>query len=364
MEQSKEGGGEKMDPVVLKLKNILIDKAKILFIIFLLMLIFSGIWMFKTYSGSAYEEQNITSYTQHANYTYSASVTKPNPLYPEGTRLGMGNPAYFFSVSPTEDVSFLYRLEAVDSADLSVEAKTIIVASGKDGYGEEQKIFWQKNFQVGESKTAQLKNGEALTSNFTLDVPQIQAKAKEVQEQLNYSSDPTIEIVTAVNYEGKINGEDVKGAKNFVIPLNVSATYYQMPEELGFIEETHKNVQVKSLPSLSTIKFPLFFFLLSIVLMGVLIPLRKMGRVDPAYIEKLEKESKKSPFKEFISEGKLPENRNSLLQVEISSLQDLVDAASDMNGRVIHDAVSGEYFIIHNGALYIFFDTPSEENLI
>ena len=73
MEQSKEGGGEKMDPVVLKLKNILIDKAKILFIIFLLMMIFSGIWMFKTYSGSAYEEQNITSYT-HPRQLYIFSL--------------------------------------------------------------------------------------------------------------------------------------------------------------------------------------------------------------------------------------------------------------------------------------------------
>ncbi|WP_054865239.1 DUF5305 family protein [Methanosarcina barkeri] len=70
--------------------------------------------------------------------------------------------------------------------------------------------------------------------------------------------------------------------------------------------------------------------------------------------KKLENESKNSSFKEFISKGKIPENRSSLLQVEISSLEDLVNAASDMNERVIHDAGSGEYFIIHNEALYIF----------
>lgn len=318
------------------------------------MMIFSGIWMFKIYSGSAYEEKNITSYTQLANYSYSASVTKPNPLYPEGTELGMGNPAYFFSVSPEADISFVYRVQAAESADLNVETNTLIVASGKEGYGEDAKIFWQKGFNIGEPKSAQLKNGNSFRTNFTLDVPQIQEKAKEIQEQINYTSEPTIEIVTKVNYEGKINGENVKGEKSYTIPVNTTDTYYQMPEELGFAEDTYEIVRVLTPPSISNLKVPLFFFALSLVLMGALISVKKMGKVDQEYIEKLEMESKKSSFKEFISEGKIPENSGSLLQVEIASLQDLIDAASDMNERVIHDPESGTYFIIHNGALYIF----------
>ncbi len=350
-----------MDPELLKIKNILIDYSKILFIVFILIMIFSGIWMFKIYSGSAYEEKNITSCTQLASYTYSATVTKPNPLYTEGTKLEMGKPAYFFAVSPAADISFVYRLQAAESSDLNVEADTLIVASGKEGYGKEQKIFWQKGFKVGEPKRAQLKNGDSLTTGFTLDVPQILEKAKDVQEQINYTSEPAIEIVTKVNYEGKINGENVKGEKSFTIPVNTTSTYYQMPENLEFSEDTYKTVSVLTPPSLSTLKVPLFFFVLSLILMVALIRMGKTSKVDPAYIEKLERESKKSSFKEFISEGKIPENRDSLLRVEISSLEGLVDAASDMNERVIHDTVSGEYFIIHNGALYIFFDAPSKE---
>jgi hypothetical protein len=328
------------------------------------MVILSGFWMFQEYSRVVYEEKNITAYTQRANYTYSAPVTEPNPLYPEGTQLGMGKPAYFFSVSPTADISFVYSLEAAESADISVEANTVILASCKGGYGEEQKIFWQKGFPLGDSKTAQLKSGEVLTSNFTLDVPQIQSKAKEIQDQLNYSSDPTIEIVTSINYEGKINGKEITGTESFAIPVNISSTYYQMPEEFGFVKNTYNNIWVQKPPSLSTVKLPLLLFLLSVVLLGAMIPVRKMSRVDPEYIERLEKEEKNSSFKEFISEGKLPENRKSLLQVEISSLQDLIDAAADMNERVIHDAGTGTYFTIHSGALYIFFDAPLGENQI
>jgi len=355
-----EEGGKTLEIVFLKVKNILIINANVLLFIFFLMMIFSGLWMHEEYARASYEEKNVISYTQRGNYTYSASVTRLNPLYPEGTRLNMGNPAYFFSVSPTADISFIYGLEAASSADLSVESKTIVVASGKDGSGEEQKIFWQKNFQVGDSKTAKIKSGDTITSNFTIDVPEIQSMVKEVQDQLNYSSNPTVEIVTAIKYEGKINGENIKGAKNFAIPLNISSTYYQMPEKLGFIEDRYKSVKVKKSPSLSTVKFPLFLFLLSAVLEGALILIRKTSKIDPAYIEKLEKENKISSFNEFISKGELHKNGIFLLQVRISSLEDLVDAAVDMNERVIHDVGSGEYFIIHNGTLYIFSDTSAE----
>lgn len=349
-----------METVFFKLKNILIDNANILLFIFFLGMILSGLWMYEEYTRASYEEKNVTSYTQLGSYTYSAPVTKSNPLYPKGTRLEMGNPAYFFSVSPTADISFLYSIVAADSADLNVKAKTMIVAKCGEGSGEEQEIFWQKNFQVSDSITAKMKNGDSLTSHFTIDVPDIQLMVKEVQDQLNYSSSPTTEIVTIIQYEGKINEESVKGVKNFAIPVNISSTYYQMPENLSFSEDKYKSVMIKKSPSLSTIKFPLFLFLLSAVFEGVLIPFRKMNKVDPAYIEKLEKESKNSSFKEFISKGELPEDRKSFLQIKISSLKDLVDAAVDMNERVIHDAKSGGYFVIHNGILYIFFDTSSE----
>lgn len=335
------------------------------------MMVFSVFWMYEEYTGVSYEEKKVLSYTQRGNYTYSAPVTKPNPLYPEGIRLEMGKPAYFFFVSPTMDVSFIYRLEATSSADLNVDAKTMIVASDKEGYGGEQngeeqngeeqneegqKIFWQKSYQVGDSKSAHLKSEDVFTSNFTLNIPKIQAQAKEIQDQLNYSSNPTIEIVTVIDYEGKINGKDVTSTQNFVIPVNISSTYYQMPEELGFIKDTYENIRVQKDTSLSTIKFPILLFLLSMALTGTLIPIRKMKKIDKEYIEKLENESKNSSFKEFISKGKIPENKSSLLQIEISSLEDLVNAASDMNERVIYDARSGEYFIIHNGILYIFSD--------
>lgn len=348
----------------LKLKNTLINGARTFTVVFGIMIIFSGFWIYETYAQKSYEDREklVSSYTEYGKYTYTAPVTETNPLYPKGTRLEMGKPAYFFTVSPTLDISFEYSVNATDSVDLAVEGDTMIVATSKEESGEKQKIVWQKEFPVEHMRVADIKDEDTLVHKFSLNVSEIQSMVTAVQDQLKYSPNTTIEIVTRVSYQGQINGEDVRNVKDFAIPLIISSSFYQMPEELEFkeVKNTYKKFRLRNDPSLSTLKLPLSLFLFSTVMVGMMLSCMKMRKVDPTYIEKLEKECVYSPFKEFISKGKIPENRNSLMQVEISSLQDLVDAAVDMNERVVHDAESGMYFIIHNDALYIFFDTPSE----
>lgn len=96
-------------------------------------MLLSGLWTYGAYKGTAYEEREevVSSYTQYGSYTYTAPVTKSNPLYTTGNVLEMGMPAYFFSVSPTVDVSFTYRLKATDSANVSLKRDTVIVATSK-----------------------------------------------------------------------------------------------------------------------------------------------------------------------------------------------------------------------------------------
>ena len=95
-----------------------------------------------------------------------------------------------------------------------------------------------------------------------------------------------------------------------------------MPEKLEFNEntDTYQKYLVKKEPSVSAIKLPLSLFLLSTILIGALIPCTKMTEIDPELIKKLKKEEKYLPFKIFISKGKVPDNWNSLMQVEIYSL--------------------------------------------
>lgn len=211
-------------------------------------------------------------------------------------------------------------------------------------------------------RTVDIENGESVIDTFSVNVSEIQSMVKGVEDQLKYSQGATVEIVTRVNCEGQINGKNINSTKDFAIPLIIDSSYYQMPQELEFNEstDTYKKLRVQKDPSLSSIKMPLSLFLLSMALVGVILPCMKMKKTEPAYIEKLEIEQRRSPFKEFVSKGNLPKNVDSLIRVEISSLHELVDAAVDMNARVIYDAEAGMYFIIHSGVLYIFSDYSKE----
>lgn len=344
-------------------------------------MILCGIWAYEA-SRSVYEDKDevVTFYTHHGSYTYTVPVTKANPLYANGTTLKMGMPAYYFAVSPTADMSFTYRLEANDPSDIIGKLQTMVVATDKgeseteeyygnngsetEGSGKEEKIFWQKVFPLKYKEGADTWTGTSVTRNFSLNVSEIHSIVKDVQEQLGCSDDATIEIVTRVGYTGKVNGDNVQGTKDFVIPLIISSSYYQMPEQLEISQDTNvtKKISVKNSPSLSTIRTPLFLVLLNLVFVGMVLLCVKTNKIELEYIEKLEKERSREPFKEFVSKGKLPEDRSSLIKIEISSLQGLVDAAVDMNSRVIYDSKAEIYFMIHSGVLYILSDTPEGEN--
>lgn len=361
----RKNGGNILQIVFLKLRNAIIDRHKILVIIFGIALILSGLWTYEA-SREVYSEKDevFSLYTQHGSYTYSVPVTKENPLYPIGTRLEMGKPAYFLVASPTTDMSFTYRLEPAEAANINGKLETMIVATGKGMSGGEEKIFWQKEFPLKSEGGNGIWNGASVTRSFSVDVPEIRSMVKNVQDQLNYSQDATIEIVNRVSYQGKVNEEKISGTKDFAIPLVISSSYYQLPDKLDFSEDTNitQKVSFKSSPPLSTIIIPLVLSLLSLVLVVTTLICTRVKKVEPEYIEKLEKERKSSPFREFVSRGKLPKDSNSLLKIEISSLQELVDAAVDMNSRVIYDTEAETYFIIESGVMYIFFETYEEGN--
>ncbi len=327
------------------------------------MLILCGLWTYEA-SRAVYEDEDevVTFYTHLGSYTYTVPVTKANPLYANGTTLEMGMPAYYFAVSPTVDMSFTYSLEANNPSDIKGKLQTMVVATDKEGSDEEKKIFWQKGFPL-KYKDTDTWTGTSVTRNFSFNVSEIQSMVKDVQKQLECSEDTTIEIVTRVNYTGKINGESVQGTKDFVMPLVISSSYYQIPEKLDFSQDTNvtKKISVKRVPPISTIRTPLFLFLLNLVFVGAILLCVVTNKIEPKYIEKLEKERSCEPFKEFVSKGKLPEDIDSLIKVEISSLQGLVDAAVDMNSRVIYDSKAGIYFMIHSGVLYTLSDTPEKK---
>jgi len=351
---------------LIKLKKTALDRFSVIFAILTVLLIFSLIWTYMAYSEPVYRNEQVivSSYTHSGNYGYAAPVTLKNPLYPTGTRLGMGEPAYFLAVSPTMDASFIYSLTATDSADLTVESKTLIIATSRGSVDGEKKIFWQKKYPLGNTASVRMQNGETLTHSFTLDIPEIQSMVKYVQDGLKYSQDTTIEVVTYVSYQGTINGKAASGVEQYPIPLTISSSYYQLPEKVDHTENTdaYETRRILVKPSLSTMAAPLLSSLFSIGLVIALGICRiRCDKLGPSRIRELEIEHERAQFAEWISSGTLPGDTGSFPEVDIASLKDLNDVAVDINSRVIHDADAGVYFIIHSGVLYSFRENVPEQ---
>ena len=141
---------------ILKFKNILRNYWVIFLVIFASMLAFSSYQVYQAYVNPSFEEKNITvsSYTQNGIYSYSTVVSEPNPLYQTWTTLGMNESAYYFAASPIPDFSFVYRINASDSANLIAIPTTSIIATKKSGSNDDAKILWHKEFPVTPTSSA------------------------------------------------------------------------------------------------------------------------------------------------------------------------------------------------------------------
>ena len=358
---------------IIKIRNIALQNYRQVFAVFSLMLIASLIFTYSAYTEPVYRTDQVisSSYTHSGNYKFTALVTEKNPLYPVGSNLEMGKPAYFFSVSPKMDVSFTYDFKPTDSADVDVELKTMVVATAGGSTDDGTKTFWQKKFPIKDSGSQKIADGESLTHRFIIDVPDVQSMVKSVQDQIKYSQDTEIELVTYVTYQGTVNGKTVTGTEQFPIPLTITSSYYQMPEKLDDekIIDTYETRKTPIDPPFLSKALPLLSLLFSIVLMALLgICQKGCTIVDQSLIDELERKNKieneYAQFNEWISNGVFPNDTTLLTKIEIKSLQDIVDAAVDMNERVIHDTASGIFFVIHGSLLYYFRESKSNNLLM
>jgi hypothetical protein len=358
---------------VLKLKNILRKNWIIFFAIFGLLFLFSNYQIYLKYVNPSFEDKNITvsSYTQYGNYSYSTKVSAQNPIYLTGTILDMNESAYYFVTSPVPDFSFVYRVNASDSVNITAMPKVSIIAMCKNKDDQNPKILWQREFPVTPTSSTgpfivkNIDGSDNFTYRFTFNAAAIENNVENTYYKLDYSpkhsstfstSSMVYEIKALVAYNGIINGKKVENVTSFVLPMTMAKSYYELSDNISTNITNYNNetISVQNPFTVETIKYSLASMLISIVAIIGIIYCRAKYNPDPVRIAKLEQEKMHARFREFISEGKLPENRNSLMALEIASLQELINAAVDMNERVIYDSGANIHFAIHNGVLYYF----------
>jgi len=359
--------------MILKLKNTLRKNWIIFFAIFVLLFTFFSYQIYFRYVNPSFENKNITvsSYTQYGNYSYFTKISGQNPIYLTGTILGMNESVYYFATSPIPDFSFVYRINASDSVNIIATPKVSIIAMCKNKDNQDPKILWQKEFPVTPTSSTGpfiVKNRDGsdnFTYRFTFNAAAIKNNVENTHYKLDYSpmhsstfstSNMEYEVKTLVAYNGVINGKEVENTTSFVLPMTMTNSYYELADNTSTNITNYDNetISVQNPFTVSTLKYSLASILISIIAIIGIIYCRAKYNPDPVHIAKLEQEKMHARFREFISEGKLPENRNSLMSLKIASLQELINAAVDMNERVIYDSSENIHFAIHNGVLYYF----------
>lgn len=291
-------------------------------------------------------KQNRTLYAYEGKFEHWSKVTEPNLLWPVGTSLKDRN-TYFLTVSPILNSKFDFRLEGKGTIEGGItSAADLTVTASK-----EDEVYWMEKYPLTD-KSKSLEDGVLTMEMPELDLAQIKERIENIQENIKFASGITqVEISIEVLLNGTIDGEEIKKQETYKMPIKISRTSYQVEKELSKEEEVTEIVEKefeKDSPHSAKI-LPLSLLIFPIGALGYITFERR--RLDNDWLMELKKTSERSEFSDWISQGKLP-NHEFEVEVPVDSLEDLIDAAVDMDDRIIYDNEKAIYFFIKDGMLY------------
>jgi len=206
-------------------------------------------------------------------------VSEPNSLYLTGTVLDVNESVYYFTVSPIPDFSFVYRIDASDSANITATPKISVIAMSKDNNHDNPKILWKREFPVTPTSSigpfiVKSKDGSnSLIYRFSFNPNTIKNAVENTQYRLDhsltqgstyYASDMEYEIKTLVSYNGIINREQVENTASFVLPMTMTRSYYEFANNVSTNVTSYNNetISVQKPFTIEAIKYPLVSMLI------------------------------------------------------------------------------------------------------
>jgi len=312
--------------------------------------------------GTTVEERQVSNWEGNGSYTTSATVTEPNPLYAEGTELS-DRPAYFLSVTPRLDGTFAFEYRATrgGAVDVTVEQTLVLrsVAEGEDSTTE----YWRLEEPLDTATASGVGPGESVRSTFSRNVSRVVNRAENVTERLGGTPGRTsISVVSSVEVEGEINGQSVDRDGTYRLPIGVDSSTYRPGEVDG---ESLSGSTAERITRQRTYGPPWRIggpvaLLVGVVGLGGLAYGRHAGLLGFSAAERarLEFESTRQEFDDWITTARLPPTVLDRPKVEVDSLSGLVDTAIDVDARVFERPDGTAFYVPHEDLLYVY--TPPE----
>ncbi|WP_048150860.1 DUF5305 family protein [Palaeococcus ferrophilus] len=280
-------------------------------------------------------------------------ITAENPLWPVGSEVSL--PLYPTDVSELAELNFHFE---VSGKDVNLE------------FNRELKVVYYiayDNHRVIEetyASVSNVSNGQGFADELRLNITDIAKRIAETRSVLRLPRETAgVEIVGTVHYSGTVGGRGIRGNQTFRGEIKFPYEgFYSISGDAKNGTITRSRTVTESYP-VNGRKRAILLTLSGVFGILALTSLIVWRRFDPETysvreLELLEQEAK---LAKWVSRGRL-ENFESTTRIKFESLRDLVDAAIDMNARVLYDRKNGTYFFLHEGILY-YYSRPSFRQL-
>ncbi|WP_251330724.1 DUF5305 domain-containing protein [Haloplanus pelagicus] len=344
--------------------RILLDRWFVVVVLFGVVLTAGG--GYATYSayeapGTTTEQRQVSSWEANGTYELAAAVTESNPLYPIGTELS-DRPAYFLSISPLVEGTFRFEYRATEGGALAVTIQQTLVlraveAQSTEGDGERVE-YWRLTEPLGTASTTGVSPGQSVELAFERNVSRTYDRMANISERLGGTPGSVqMLVVSTVELEGRVNGNDVSRTADYRLPMSVSGTTYQPGAVEGETLDgstTERVTRQRTYGPPYRIGGPIALIAGIVGIVGL-----AYGRYDDRFaVSDAERaalafQSARDEFDDWITTARLPSTVRDRPRIQIDTLAGLVDTAIDFDARVFEDPEDGSLYVPHEGILYV-----------
>lgn len=339
-----------------KTRALLDAQYTIIMVVLLICAAIGGAVVFTTYVApeSQTEQRTTGSLSLNSEYTHSATVTEPNPIYPVGTELE-NRTTYFTAAAPQLSVQLysLYRGENV--SDVTIEQQSTLVIQQVDESG----VLWDRTDTLGGSEATAVSEGERVTTPIEFDVRTVAERIASIEEALGASPGETeVFVRTDIIVSGVIAGERVTETTEIQLNIDLASGSYTVSNPgvtSETIEQTEPVTVEQSAGPIRRIGGPLLL-LGGLLGAAVLWAERRRGTFVTTETEQeyLDYQADRDEFDDWITRMQLPDSAFDRPTAKAESLADLVDFAIDNNTSVVEDPDETVFYVVGDGSLYTY----------
>lgn len=347
-------------------RRVLFDRYFLLVVLVVVLLGVAGGYLTYTAHGTTTtmtETRQVASWEASGAYTHSATVVNDTAVYDEGDVL-RNRGTYFRQVTPRLDGAFVYTYSATGGGNLTVDATTVLVLQSVSESGDGQPVeYWRLDTELDEREVPALRPGERMRVPFSVNVTDATQRLATVDDQFGSTpGEKQLRIETRVSLTGTRNGERVNTTRSYRLPISVGDSVYTVQDSGPNVtsDTLREQVSVTVTPGpLAAYGGPLLL-VLALALGGVVGWARVTDALGVSERERdwLAYRDERNEFDDWITTARVPATERRGVDIEVDSVEGLVDIAIDTDERVLEDSEAGVLFVLGESRTYAY-DPPT-----